>query len=71
MNHFIASYSDLNLHVTTADHADGVSASSMGQPTELHTPASASHGKAKVLYDYFASNDQELSLIADEVISRC
>ena len=33
------------------------------KPSQL----SKSKGKAKVLYDYFATNDNELSLIADEV----
>lgn len=37
-------------------------------PSETPEVANQSRGKAKVLYDYFASDDTELSLIADEVL---
>ncbi|XP_067940086.1 endophilin-B1-like isoform X3 [Watersipora subatra] len=67
----LGSYTDLNPRVA-AFYRDtsSPSATLSAQPShKLSTQTEGSKGRAKVLYDYFASDDNELSLISDEIIT--
>ena len=59
-------HQDANSPAVTAYQSNDLAPPS-APPPEQSVLANQSKGKAKVLYDYFASNDKELSLIADEV----